>query len=449
MKNYKEIAESIIEYVGGKENITSHTHCMTRLRFVLADTGKVHEDAIKALPEVQGIVNKAGQYQLVIGPEVDNLYDQINLLCPIKDIDEKTVDKESREEKKSLFNTVLSYVSGSIAPALSVLITAGFTSAFLTLFVQFGWLSNESPTYLIFNQLQSLGFTYLPVMVAFGAAKRLKTNEYLAAFIILVLSSEVITGVEGLSLFGIDLMTVNYASNIVPALCMVPIMAIIDKKITCYIPNVAKAAFKPFVLGILTFIITIFIIGPLGAIVGNLLGEFCIWISGFGGFSMGILSALHPILVMFGVHTVLTPIFISETALYGYSILSAKALAGNFAMAGAALAVGLKARKLENKSSSITAGVTALLSVTEPALYGTLLRLRKPFIGAIIGAGLSGIALGLFNVKCYAGGPSTVFTMALYMGGDSMTNFYLACLCAVLAVVFGFVATWLIGFDEE
>ena len=102
-------------------------------------------------------------------------------------------------------------------------------------------------------------------------------------------------------------------------------------------------------------------------------------------------------------------------------------------MAGAALAVGFKARKLENKSSSITAGV----------------RLRKPFIGAIIGAGLSGIALGLFHVKCYAGGPSTVFTMALYMGGDSMTNFYLACLCAVLAVVFGFIATWLIGFDEE
>ena len=116
---------------------------MTRLRFVLADTGKVHEDAIKALPEVQGIVNKAGQYQLVIGPEVDSLYDQINLLCPMKDIDEKTVEKESKEEKKSLFNTVLSYVSGSIAPALSVLITAGFTSAFLTLFVQFGWLSKD------------------------------------------------------------------------------------------------------------------------------------------------------------------------------------------------------------------------------------------------------------------------------------------------------------------
>ncbi len=444
--NYKETASKIIELVGGCENIKSHTHCMTRLRFVLKDNSIAQEALLNEMVEVQGVVNKAGQYQIIIGAQVDELYKEVNQQCPI--IEETESDK-SKNEEETLFSKILGYVSGSIAPALSVLIAAGFTSALTTLLTQFGILSTDSSTYLFLNQLANLGFTYLPVMVAFGAAKRLKTNEYLAGFIILVLCSTSISGVEGLSFFGINLMTVKYASNIVPALFMVPVMAFVDKKITRFIPEVAKAALKPFILCLVTFTITVLVLGPIGAIIGNALGSFCIWISNFGVISMAILSIFHPILVMFGTHTVLSPIFMNETAMFGYSLLAVKALTGNFAMAGAALAVGLKAKKDVNKSSGITSGITALLSVTEPALYGTLLRLKKPFIGALIGAGLSGIFLGIFAVKSYAPGQATLFTMALYKGGDSMSNFYYACLCAVLAIVFGFIATWIIGFDED
>lgn len=442
---YESIAAKIIELVGGKDNIEAYTCCMTRLRFVLKDLSNVNEAALKEMPEIKGIVNQAGQYQLVIGAKAEELYREVSKQCPLAQTEDKPAENV---KKQSVFNTILSYISGSIAPALSVLIAAGFTSALLTLLTQFQLMSAESPTYFLFNKIATLGFTYLPVMVAFGAAKRLRTNEYLAAFIILVLCSSDVTGTEGLSIFGLSLPAVNYASNIVPALMMVPVMAVIDRYVTKFVPDVVKSAFKPFLLGIGTFIVTVLVIGPIGAFIGNTLGNFCVWLSGFGPVSMALLSALHPILVMFGTHTILTPIFMNETVLYGFSRLSPKALTGNFAMAGATLAVGFKAKKQENKSSSISAGITALLSVTEPALYGTLLRLKKPFVGALIGAGLSGIFLGIFDVKCYAGGPPTIFTMPLYMGGDSMTNFYLACLCAALALVFGFAATWLIGFDE-
>ena len=192
---------------------------------------------------------------------------------------------------------------------------------------------------------------------------------------------------------------------------MVPIMSVVDKFLTRYIPDVVKSAFKPFLLGIATFMATVVVVGPIGAFVGNSLGNFCVWLSGFGPISLGILSFFHPILVMFGSHTILTPIFMNETVLYGFSRLSPKALTGNFAMAGATIAVAVKAKKRLNKSTSASAGITALLSVTEPALYGTLLRLKKPFVGALIGAAISGVFLGIFDVKSYAGGPLTIITM--------------------------------------
>jgi PTS system beta-glucosides-specific IIC component len=446
--DYKKTAADIVELVGGKENISAHTHCMTRLRLVIKDESKVKEDDLKKLAGIQGIVNKGGQYQIVIGPDVEQLYNELAPLVPSAEAQE-VVKENLDEEKESIWNRVLSYISGSVTPALPVLIGSGMISAVLALCANLLKVDTAGSTYQLFNTLANAAYTYLPVLVAFAAARRLKTNEYVAAFIILALCMPAISGVADLTIFGLPLTTVKYTSNIVPALLMVPVMAFLDKYVVKYSPKSVVSIIRPTTLAAVMFPLTLLVIGPIGTWIGQALANFCVAITSLGGVSMVILSALHPLLVMVGMHTVITPLIVNEITTYGSSLLFSKALAGNLAIAGAALAVGLKAKKTENKTAGLSTGVTALLSVTEPALYGVLIRLKKPLIGALIGAAITGLFIGIFDVRAYATASCSFLTLPIFMGGDSMSNFYLAVAAAVIATILGFVATWLIGFDEE
>ncbi len=446
--DYKKTAARIVELCGGKENVETHTHCMTRLRLTFKDNSKVNEEELKKVDGIQGIVKKGGQFQIVIGPDVEQLHNELIPLVPAAEA--KEVVKENLDgEKESIGNQILSYISGSVTPTLPVLIGSGMISAVLSLCANLLKVDTSGMTYTLFNTLANAAYTYLPVLVAFAAARRLKTNEYVAAFIMLALCSGAISGVAELKLFGLPLTTVKYTSNIVPALLMVPVMALIDRYIVKYSPKSIVSIVRPFILSIVMFPLTLLLLGPIGTWIGQALANFCVWITSLGGVSMVILSALHPLLVMVGMHTVITPLIVNEITTYGSSLLFSKALAGNLAIAGAALAVGVKAKKTENKTSGISTGITALLSVTEPALYGVLIRLKKPLIGALIGAAITGLFIGVFDVRAYATASCSFLTLPIFMGGDSMSNFYLAVVAAVMATVLGFVATWLIGFSEE
>ncbi len=446
--DYKKTAADIVELVGGKENISAHTHCMTRLRLVIKDESKVREDELKKLAGIQGIVNKGGQYQIVIGPDVEQLYNELAPLVPTAEAQE-VVKENLDEEKETIWNRVLSYISGSVTPALPVLIGSGMISAVLALCANLLKVDTAGSTYQLFNTLANAAYTYLPVLVAFAAARRLKTNEYVAAFIILALCMPAISGVADLKIFGLPLTTVKYTSNIVPALLMVPVMAFLDRYIVKYSPKSVVSIIRPTILAAVMFPLTLLVLGPIGTWIGQALANFCVAITSLGGISMVILSALHPLLVMVGMHTVITPLIVNEITTYGSSLLFSKALAGNLAIAGAALAVGVKAKKTENKTAGLSTGVTALLSVTEPALYGVLIRLKRPLIGALIGAAITGLFIGIFDIRAYATASCSLLTLPIFMGGDSMSNFYLACAAAVIAVILGFVATWIIGFKED
>ncbi len=445
--NFKEMAPKIVEYIGGKDNVSAHTHCMTRLRFVLKDDSKVNEEELKKVDGVKGVVKQGGMFQVIIGPSVEQLYAEVAPLLP--DSETKEVVKENVDSKKeSPINRAFAFISGCITPTLPVLIGSGLISAILALLTNFSVLSKESSTYILLNALANAAYSYLPVMVAYAGARRLKTNEYVAAFIMLALCSASVTGVEGLSIFGINLMTVKYTSNIVPALLMVPVMSLLDKVLVKYLPDAVKSILRPFILSIVMFPLTLIVLGPIGTIVGTALANFCVWITSFGGLSLAILSALHPLLVMVGMHTIITPLIVNEISTVGSSLLFSKALAANLAIAGSALAVGVKAKKKENKEVGLSTGITALLSVTEPALYGVLIRLKKPLISAIIASAITGVFIGIFDIRAYATASCSLLTLPIFMGGE-MSNFYLACAAAVIAVVLGFVITWIIGFDED
>lgn len=447
MKNYKELASQIVDYIGGPENVDTHTHCMTRLRFTLKDDSKAQTEALKALKGVQGVIEKGGMYQVVIGTDVEQLYNEVAPLLGNAKATEVVNENLDDKKKETVTNKIFTFISGCITPTLPVLIGSGLISAILALLTNFNILAKDANTYVLLNALANAAYQYLPVMVAYAGARRLKTNEYVAAFIMLALCSSTISGVEGLSIFGISLTTVKYTSNIVPALMMVPVLAALDKVIVKYSPNAIKSVVRPFVLSMVMFPVTLLVLGPIGTLVGKLLAQFCIWVTSFGGLSMAILSALHPLLVMVGMHTIITPLIVNEITTVGSSLLFSKALAANLAIAGAALAVGFKAKKTENKEAGISTGITALLSVTEPALYGVLIRLKKPLISAIIASAITGVFIGIFDIRAYATASCSFLTLPIFMGG-AMSNFYLACAAAVIATVLGFVITWFMGFDE-
>ncbi|MBE6003833.1 MAG: hypothetical protein E7232_07090 [Lachnospiraceae bacterium] len=445
--DFKTMAPAIIAAVGGAENIKTHTHCMTRLRLVLADKKKANEEELKAIDGVKGIVDQAGQYQIVIGPSVEQLYNEMLPLLPSTGAEAPVNENLDGDTKENTVSKIFAFISGCITPTLPVLIGSGLISALLSIVKFMNPAATETNTYILINALAQAAYSYLPVMVAFAGARRLKTNEYVAAFVMLALCSGTISGVEELDLFGIALTKVSYTSNIVPALLMVPVMAVLDRKIMKVLPDAVKSILRPFILGLVMFVLTLLILGPIGTIIGTALANFCVWLTSFGGISMAVLSALHPLLVMVGMHTIITPLIVNEITTYGSSLLFTKALAANLAIAGAALAVGVKARKAENKQTGISTGVTALLSVTEPALYGCLIRLRKPLISAIAAAAITGIFVGMFDVRAYATASCSFLTLPIFLGG-TMQNFVFACAAAVMATVLGFVITWFVGFDE-
>ena len=446
----RELAKTIVEKIGGSENVKLYTHCITRLRFILKDKSKVNEEGLRQIKEIMGIVDRGGQYQLVIGGDVERVFNELPPFLPGVD-QEKPVEEteeQTTEEKKSILQTVMSYVSASIAPTITVIVAAGLINAILAIAVQFFGLSNESSTYTAWSSFAQIAFSYLPVWLAFSAARYLKTDPYVAAFVT-VATIAVFSNGEGMTMFGLTIPTVSYSGAIVPVLLMVPVLALIDRFLTKHLHKNLIYMFKPLISAVVMLPLVLFVFGPIGAFVGTLLVEACVALMKIGPLSMAILAALHPITVIFGMHSLFTPILVNELATSGQTFVLCRALAANFAMAGAALAVGLKAKKVSNKSVGVSASITALLAATEPALYGVLIPLKRPLIAACGAAGVAGIVIGLLGVHSYSMGSFNLFTLSFTIGGDSMMNFYMACGCAALAFALGFVFTWLLGFKED
>ena len=230
---YQELAKTIVEKIGGSENVTLYTHCITRLRFVLKDKSKVDEAGLREIKEIMGIVDRGGQYQLVIGGDVERVFNELPPFLPNVEQDKPADEagdedagqgKEKTQEKKNVLQTVMSYVSASIAPTITVIVAAGLINALLAIAVQFFGMDNQGSTYTAWSSFSQIAFSYLPVWLAFSAARYLKTDSFVSAFVsaaaILVFSNA-----EGMTMFGLTIPTVNYSGAIVPVLLMVPVLA--------------------------------------------------------------------------------------------------------------------------------------------------------------------------------------------------------------------------------
>lgn len=409
-KDYTELAELILNAVGGKGNVSNFQHCVTRLRFNLKDESIVDQERINGASGIMGSQFKVGQYQVIIGGAVNDVYDKI---CEISGMEkqmavEEAVEGEAAEKKKISFSAFIDGVAGCIVPAIPLLAGAGMIKAVLALLVAVHALSDTSGVYQLFYLASDAAFTFLPVIVGGFAAKKFGGNTGLGMLMGAMLMSpsfvELINAEESLLFFGYSIPMNSYSGTVFPAIITVFVMCKLEKFVTKRTPDMLKYILPPFVTVLIMIPLSFGLLAPLGNFVGNYLASFIMLVYNHLGFlGIGILSAVTPFLIMTSMHTALIPFWINNFMTLGYEpICDTSNYAFSFALAGACLAKAVKSKNTEEKGLGISAAITAMVAaVTEPGLFGLAVRYRTTLISTMIGGFVGGCVMGLLGAKSY------------------------------------------------
>lgn len=447
--DFKKLASDILNLVGGKENVESVTHCMTRLRFSLADAKKADVDALKKLKGVQGVVTKNGQFQVVIGTDVGVVCDEIHKLGKFD-----TTTKSGGNEPTGIVGAFFGTLTAIFQPIIPALAGSGMIKALLALLVAFKLVSTGSQTYQIFSAFGDALFSFMPFILAYSAAKRFKVNPYVSAALAGVLLHSAFTGLntgDPVLLFGfIPVTMVAYGGSVVPILLIVWVQSFIEPFANKISPKPVKIFLAPMITIIVTGILGITIAGPLGNLVGKVLAIGFNFLNNYAGWLIPFLMGTFcPFFVMTGMHYCFAPIQTIQYATLGYgTILGPGMLASNIAQGTAALVVGVKSKNKEIKQLGMSSGVTGLMGITEPALYGINLRLKKPLYAAMIGGGVAGLYAGITGIHTFSSTTAGIFALPVYIGGDSIMNVVNAAITIVISMVVTAIATLILGFND-
>lgn len=453
-KNYEELTNSIIDLVGGKDNITLFTHCMTRLRFTIKDKSRVQDNEIEKLNGVLGINWAADQLQVIIGQEVSNVYKSI---CAIKNLNVEKKDSENIEDNKKItFGSLISTISSCVVPVLPILTGAGLVKVTCLLLKTFGLIKMTDPTYITMSMVGDAGFYFLPIFVAWAAAKRFNTSIPTAMLLGAVLISPTFTTAissgETLSIFGIGIKMFNYSSTVFPIILTVYLLSFVEKFVAKHAPTSFKFMLTSFIPVIVVFPIMLLIIAPLGAILGDYLAIAVEFIyNNFGFLAFGLFAATYPFIIMTGMHTALIPMSTSALATLGYiPFPSVASTVSNINQGIVSAAVGCKTKNKNLKSEAFTFAITAIIGgVTEPAMYGIYFKYKAAMLGAVIGGLLGGCVGGFFKVGTYVmTGTGGIFCLPGYIGPTEM-NLIGAVLALLVGAISSFVVTYILYKDES
>lgn len=456
--DYKKVAEQILKKIGGPENVVSVVHCMTRLRFVLKDESIVDDQSVENTRGVLGVMKKGGQYQIIIGNEVGAVYKEIVKLGNFEDTSAQT--SEPPKEKQNIFSTILDVISGCMAPIIPALIGAAMIKVLLTVLPMVGWLSESSQTYQLLSVIGDGAFFFMPVLIAISAAAKFKTNPYYAASIALVLLHPNFISLmdkahdAGQTVKFFNLVPVTYATyaySVIPIILSVWLLSYIEPFVDKITPAFTKNFLKPMLVMLITLPIVMVIVGPIGAALGNLLADGIYAIHDKLGFvAIGLLAGIYPFIVMAGMHHAFTPIKVNVIAVSGFeSFLCIAELCSNLAQGGASLAVAIKSKNKDLKQVAGSSAFSALVAgITEPALYGVTVRLKKPMLGACIGAVTGGIVGGLFQLKAYGVATPAFVTMPQYIEKGNPSSIVFVLITMAVTVVVSFIAAYFIGFED-
>lgn len=450
--DYGKVAKGILQYVGGKENVIFATHCVTRLRLTLKDRTKADTNKIKGIEGVLGVVDGDAQYQVIIGQEVNNVYNAFIKLTGEFKKSEST--PQADEKKETWWSRLLDILAGIFTPIMPIIAGAGMLKALLSILTLFNWIDIEGNTYYFLTFIADASYYFLPIFLANSAAKKFHTNNYMAMLMGAILlhpnfSALSETG-DYVSVLGLPVKIVTYSSSVIPIILIVFVLSYVEKWVDKITPATIKFIARPILTILIMTPLAFVALGPLGSLVGDGLVNGLLAIEKIAPWIMPtVIGAFMPFLVMTGMHYSLLPAYVSSLSSLGYeTIIGPGNLPSNIAQGAAALCVALKTKNKKFKQLAVSSGITALLGVTEPALFGVNLKLRKPLIATTIGGGLGGLYAGLTGVMRFGGGGAGLAALGLYVGDDPM-NLINAIISVAIAFVVTFVILWKIGFEDS
>ncbi|KYP16949.1 beta-glucoside-specific PTS transporter subunit IIABC [Streptococcus parauberis] len=453
-KKYHELAQAIIDNLGGKENVQDVYHCQTRLRFKLKDGQLVQKSQLEELEGVTMYLFNAGVHQVVIGTHVKNVFEEIE---PLVDLN-KDEDGKLETEKLSPVQTLISFVAAVFQPIIPALSGAGMVKAVLALLVVFKLISNTSQTYVMLNTFSDGVFYFLPLLLAFTTAQKLKTNPILAVGVIAMMLHPnwitFLTAGEKVAFFDLIPFTLaTYSSSVIPAILIVFVQSYVERLLKRIIPKSVELIFVPMFIFLIMGTLAFSILGPIGAIIGNLLADGFTYLSETISWLPPVLiGALLPIMVMFGIHNAIAPLGIMQMSQLGYdSIFGPGALVSNIAQATAASIVAIRTKDKKLKQVASSGALTGYMGITEPILYGVNLPKKYPLYASMIGGGLGGLYAGVMQVHRFATGSSGLPAVLLYIGDNTMEFFWNIIIAIIITVISTAIITYFLSlrFEEK
>ncbi|MGG7213172.1 beta-glucoside-specific PTS transporter subunit IIABC [Clostridium nigeriense] len=451
-KNYDSLAKEVVEKVGGVGNINSLFHCVTRLRFKLKDSSKADREAIKNIQGVLSVVEGNGQFQVVIGNHVTDVFETVLNIFP--EIKSKSMNIDDAEEKPSgniltrMFNTMASIFN----PIIIALAGAGMIKALLVILTTYGFMDNTGSTYKILSAAGNSVFYFLPLFLAFSTAKTFKVNQFVAVAIVGALMEPNFSGLmqatgDVVDFFGIPVVLMGYSGTVIPAILTIWVYSYVERFLKKFIPKSIEIFTLSAVALLVMVPLAVIVIGPIGVTLGNGMGDLINFLSDKSGLLAGlVVGAGWTFLVMMGIHWGVVPIMINNIANQGYDVIRPMIAAATFASAGVALGVVLRSKKKETRAFAASTMIPALLGgITEPIVYGLAVKYKKPLIALTISGGIAGAFMGMFQTKAMVYVFPALTTLPAFFGD----TFVIYLIGIAMAFTLSALLTYILGFEED
>lgn len=468
MGKYNELAKEIVKNIGGKENVISLTHCITRLRFKLKDESIAKDDVLKNMSGIVTVMKSGGQYQVVIGNHVPEVYADV---CELIDIDNLS-SKEEPKKSGRLLDRGIDIVSGIFQPILGIMAACGMVKGLNALFIALGLYSDTSGGALIINAIGDGLFTFLPLFLGYTSAKKFGLKPMIGLVIgaimcypgiqsgaISSMGDAMYTLFTGtmfespvyISFFGIPVISIDYTGTVIPVILSVYFASKCEKVFNKFVPDLVKFFFVPMLTLLVALPITFIVIGPIATFGSTIISEFVFAVRDFSPLIAGaIVGFTWQILIIFGMHWGFIPVYINNIMTNGYDNVMMPFFACTFATSAVVLAIFFKTKDKKIKEMALPNFISGVFGVTEPAIYGILLPLKKPFIISCITGGIGGAFYGFFNLRKFMVGGMGIFELPAMIEPDgAMGNLIVALLGIVISMVVGFVLTMIFYKDKE
>lgn len=472
MGKYQELAADIVRNVGGRENVAGLVHCITRLRFTLKDESLANDDVLKGMSGVVTVMKSGGQYQVVIGNHVAEVYEDVLPLLDLREDGDVNQADGSGAGKKRLLDRAIDVVSGIFQPILGIMAACGMLKGFNTLFEALGFYTETSGIYMVINAAGDALFNFLPLFLGYTAAKKLHLKPMLGLAVGAAMcypsiqlgsleagGTALYTLFEGtmfaspvyLTFLGIPVIAANYTGTVIPVILAVWFASKCEKLFNRIVPDLVKFFFVPMLTLLVTLPVTLLLLGPAATFGSMLISEFTLAIRDFSPLVAGaVVGFTWQILVIFGLHWGFIPVYINNVMTLGYDNVMMPFFACTFATSAVVLAIFFKTRDKKLKEMAIPNFISGIFGVTEPAIYGILLPLKKPFVISCIAGGIGGAFYGHFNFRKFILGGMGIFELPNMMNPDgTMGNIIVAFAGIAISMAVGFVLTMMFYRDEK